>query len=97
MFILIGLSCANKLNLENHHHGITRLTFAGFSPAAKPGWWILGDKIYCYNAIFEFFAFGLVNQSCFCLDCRCDILPRTIGTIPTLNFIRDNASGVNGL
>jgi len=71
------------LNLQNRHRRIRRRTFAGF--------------IYCYNAIFEFFALGLVNQSCFCLDCRCDILPRTIGTIPTLNLIRDNPSAVNRL
>jgi len=49
------------------------------------------------NAIFEFLSLGLVNQSCFCLACRYDILPRTIGTIPTLNIIRDNPSAVNGL
>jgi len=68
---------------QNDHRCIARRTFAGF--------------VDCYSAIFEFFALGLVNQSCFCLDCRCDILPRTIGTIPTLNLIRDNPSGVNGL
>jgi hypothetical protein len=80
--------------LQNYHRRITRRTFAGF--------------IYRNSTIFEFRVFWLVllcvvryearvNQSCFCLDCRCDILPRTIGTIPTLNVIRDNPSGVNGL
>jgi hypothetical protein len=81
-------------HLQNHHHRVTGCAIACL--------------VDCNNAIFEFRAFRLVllcvvryearvNQSCFCLDCRCDILRRTIGTIPTLNVIRDNPSAVKGL